>query len=123
MGFFTTNKDMGIDLGTANTLVNVTDESGNEIITFAPSKTFSSLIISTPDLQTGSTYTVSTGGTYSSDATDGVYSNGSYSGGSELTSFTLSSSVMSVTSSGASTGGAMNGGMPGGQMQGGGGRR
>nr|WP_278336509.1 carbohydrate-binding domain-containing protein [Clostridium disporicum] len=105
--------------GIANTLVNVTDEPGNEIITFAPSKTFSSIIISTPELQTGNTYTVSTGGNYSLEDIDGLYENGNYSGGSKLTNFTLSSSVMSVTSSGASEGGSMNGGMPGGGGMGG----
>lgn len=106
--------------GSANTLVSVQDENGNDIATFAPSKNFSSLIISTPNLKTDATYKVYTGGSYSSDSTDGLYSGGTYSNGSELTSFTLSSTVMSVTSSGATEGGSMNGGMPGGGGMGGG---
>lgn len=108
--------------GSANTLVSVQDESGNDIATFAPSKSFSSLIISTPNLKTEVTYKVYTGGSYSLDSTDGLYSGGTYSNGSELTSFTLSSTIMSVTSSGATEGGNSGmGGMNGG-MQGGGGR-
>ena len=70
--------------------------------------------------KTDATYKVYTGGSYSSDSTDGLYSGGTYSNGSELTSFTLSSTVMSVTSSGATEGGSMNGGMPGGGGMGGG---
>ncbi len=108
--------------GSANTLVSVQDENGNDIATFAPSKSFSSLIISTPNLKTGATYKVYTGGSYSSDSTDGLYTGGTFSNGSELTSFTLSSTIMSVTSSGATEGGNSGmGGMNGG-MQGGGGR-
>lgn len=105
--------------GSSNTIVSVQDENGNDVVTFAPSKSFSSLVISTPNLKTNSNYKVYTGGSYSTDSTDGLYSGGTYSSGSELTSFTLSSTVMSVTSSGASEGGVMNGGMHGGQMPGG----
>lgn len=96
---------------TAGTLVNIKDTTGTDLVTFAPSKTSQVMIISSPDFKTGSTYTISTGGTYSGTETDGLYIDGTYSGGSELTSLTLSSSV---TSNGNLSSGGM--GRPSGGM-------
>lgn len=107
----------------AGTAVNVTDANGNEIVTFAPSKTYQSVVISTPDIKQGESYTVYYGGSHSGAVADGVYSSGSYSPGEKLTEFTLESAVMNVTSQGASQSrGEMGGGMPG-PMGGGHGRR
>ena len=76
----------------ANTIVNIQDSAGNNIVTFAPAKTFEALTISSPNLKTGETYTVYTGGTMSSDSKDGLYSNdGTYSDGTKINSFTISS--------------------------------
>ncbi|HCW53273.1 MAG TPA: dockerin type 1 [Clostridium sp.] len=85
----------------ANTIVNIQDSAGNNIITFAPSKTFEALTISSPDLKNGETYTVYTGGTMSSDSKDGLYSNdGTYSNGTKINSFTISSVNNSVVQDG-----------------------
>lgn len=96
---------------TAGTLVNIKDTTGTDVVTFAPSKTSQVMIISSPDFKTESTYTISTGGTYSGTETDGLYIDGTYSGGSDLTSLTLSSSV---TSNGNLSSGGM--GRPSGGM-------
>lgn len=88
----------------ADTLINIKDTNGTDLLTFAPSKTSQVITISSPEFKTGSTYTISTGGTYSGTETDGLYTNGTYSGGSELTSVTLSSSV---TRSGSLSNGSM----------------
>lgn len=90
----------------ANTIIHIEDEKGNEVITFAPSKQYQSVVVSSPKLKTGSTYTVSYGGTSTGAAKDGLYTGGKYSGGKEFTSFTISESV---TNLGTSGGGSMGG--------------
>ena len=96
------------------------DESGKEIISFAPSKTFQNIIMSSPDINSGVTYTFYTGGTSSSENKYGLYSNGGYNNdGTESASFTADSAVSAIGSQGM--GGGMNGGMGGhgGRMGGG----
>ena len=102
------------------TLVTLLDESGKEILSFAPSKTFQNIIISSPDINSGVTYTFYTGGTSSSENKYGLYSNGGYNNdGTESASFTADSAVSAIGSQGM--GGGMNGGMGGhgGRMGGG----
>lgn len=84
----------------AGTLVNIQDESGKSIITFAPSKKFESIVISSPDLKTGETYNVNVGGTMTSSSENGLYSDGTYSEGTEIKSFTISSASTSVVQDG-----------------------
>ena len=95
----------------ANTLISIKNENGEDIVTFAPSKTYQSVIISSPDLESNTTYTVYSGGTSTGNETDGLYTDGSSSGGSEAGSFTTSSTVTTVGSSN-------NTGAPGGNMGG-----
>lgn len=96
----------------ANTLITIKNEDGEDIVTFAPSKTYQSVIISSPDLESNTTYTVYSGGTSTGSETDGLYTDGSSSGGSEVGSFTTSSTVTTVGSSNNTTG------VPGGNMDG-----
>lgn len=99
----------------AKTLINISDKDGNSILTFAPSKQYQSVVVCSPDLKKGTTYTVSTGGTSTGEEKDGLYSNGTYSGGTEYESAEISSSVTSV---------GKQGGMNNGEnMKNGGGRR
>lgn len=60
------------------TLVTLSDDSGNEIISFAPKKQFDNIVISSPEIKTGSTYTFYTGGTSSASESYGLYENGGY---------------------------------------------
>ncbi|MDO5517781.1 MAG: hypothetical protein Q4F66_09510, partial [Clostridium sp.] len=100
----------------AGTLVNIQDDSGKNIITFAPSKKFESIVISSPDLKTGETYKVNVGGSITSSPENGLYSDGTYSGGTEIKSFTISSATTSVVQDGVTVnsmgggGRGMNGG-------------
>lgn len=98
--------------GTANSLLTIKSESGEEIISFAPSKSYQSVIISSPELETGKTYSAYYGGTSTGTSTDGLYTDGTTSDGTEITSFTLSSTVSNVSQSGVTTGGS-NSAMPG----------
>lgn len=111
-----TSKQNSINVFTsvsANTLLHIEDESGNELITFSPSKSVSSIVISSENIKTGTTFKVYTGGESTGTATDGLYSEGSYSGGTEGDSFTISSTVTNVGGSAGGFGGQGGGRMPG----------
>ncbi len=97
----------------ANTILHIEDESGNELITFAPSKSAGSIVISSPNIKSGTTYKVYTGGESTGTATDGLYSEGTYSGGTEGDSFTVSSTVTNVGQSAGGFGNHGGGMMPG----------
>ena len=111
---FTSNQE-------ANSIVNLQDEAGNTILSFAPSKSYQSVIISSPLLEEGKTYSFSYGGSMSGDAIDGLYEAGTYTGGTKVTDFTISDSITYLSETGVTTGG--NGFGQGGGMHQGGGQR
>lgn len=76
-------------------LIHIQSEEGAEIVTFSPSKASQVLIISSPDLKMESTYRVLSGGTYSVEATDGVYQDGTYTEGEERFQVVLSDLITS----------------------------
>jgi len=102
----------------AGTLIHIQTESGEDLLTFAPSKSFQSITLSSPQIANGATYTVFTGGSSSGNAVDGLYSGGTYSGGTQIASFTIASIV---TTAGAASGFGPGGGPGGGGMPPGGG--
>jgi hypothetical protein len=66
----------------------LTDSSGNEIATYVPSKSYSWVFVSTPDMTSGS-YTLNysgsvTGGTYTGNGNYGLVTDGTYSGSSSM---------------------------------------
>lgn len=105
--------------GTAGTPVTVADTDGNVIISFTPAKSYNALNISTPDIKTGTTYTIYQNGTLtgSTQIVKDCYTGGTIEGGTELTTFEQSSTV---TNSGISGNGGMGGQRPGGGNFGGG---
>ena len=98
----------------ASTLARITDSSGKTLLAFAPKKSYRSLIVCSPELMQGQTYTVYAGGSCTGKATDGLYTDGTCSGGSEVLSFTISGTVTNAAQAGASGGMNGNGGMNGG---------
>lgn len=93
---------------TANSVIRITDEAGNEILTYSSPKTVQALLVTSPLLEKGKTYKIYTNGTYTGGtAVNGVYSGGTYSG-TEYDTFTVSGAVTSV---GKSSGGFGGGGM------------
>lgn len=94
----------------AGTMIRIENENGEEILTFTPAKSFQSVLLSSPELTSGS-YTLYLGGTSNGTSVDGLYTDGTYTAGTQVVSFTLSSVV---TSTGAVGGGNRGGGMPGG---------
>jgi hypothetical protein len=89
------------------TMIHVESASGQEILSFVPTKVYQSVVLSSPELENGETYVVYAGGSSSGTASDGLYSGGSYSGGTQVTSFTISGMV---TGSGSQMGGFAPGG-------------
>ena len=89
----------------AGTLVHIESDEGDDILTFAPAKTYQSVLFSSSALARGSNYVVYSGGRSTGTVQDGLYSGGTYTPGTEVTSFTISGSVTTV--------GSQNGRMPG----------
>ncbi|HOT14814.1 MAG TPA: carbohydrate-binding domain-containing protein [Bacteroidales bacterium] len=83
----------------ANTLFHLEDAEGNDIITFKPARSYSSMIISSPALKNGSTYKIYIGGTDTGSESGGLYTGGTYTPGTLYQSFTVSSTVTSIGSS------------------------
>lgn len=82
-----------------DSIINISDESGNEVLTFKPSKTIKSLVVTSTLLKSGSTYNIYTNGTYSGTEIDGIYKDGTYMG-TLYKSVTITSKVTSTGSSG-----------------------
>lgn len=77
-------------------IVRIQTSSGEDVVTFKPSKKYQSLAFSGASLTQGSTYQVYTGGSNSGSVTDGLYEGGTYSGGALNTSFTISAIATKV---------------------------
>lgn len=105
---------------TKDAYFSILDSSDSPILSFMFPRTLSgaSLLVSSPDIASGSSYTLSSGGSLSgyTDSWNGWFSGGTWSGGTSLATFTASSIVTTVGNS--SNGG---GGQPGGDNQPGGG--
>jgi hypothetical protein len=105
----------------AGTIVHIQTADGQEVLTFVPTKTYQSIVLSSPALANGSTYVIYTGGTSTGTVSDGLYSGGTYSAGTQAVSMTLSGVTTTAGVTGGGPGGP--GGMPGGGGPGGGGPR
>lgn len=73
----------------ADVLVNIQSASGEDLLTFCPTKTYQSLVFSSPELTAG-TYTVYVGGSSTGTVTNGLYLAGTYNEGTNYGTFTLS---------------------------------
>jgi hypothetical protein len=81
----------------AGTLVRIQTSAGADVVTFAPTKQYSSIAFSSPALTMGSTYKIYYGGSLTGGTvTDGLYTGGTYTPGTEYDSFTISSMVTKI---------------------------
>ena len=94
----------------AGTPVSIQSSIGETVLTFVPSKTYQSIIFSSPELVGGETYTIYQNGSATGTVTDGLYADETYSGGTAYTSLTLSSIT---TQEGGGFGGPGGGGRRG----------
>lgn len=100
-------------------LIRIEDESGNEVLTFAPEKQYSSVVVCSEDLKTGSTYKVYLGGSAEGEGYRGLYSDSNYTKGEEIAIFTVSDKVTNVTQEGVTVSSGRGGGMGGQRGEGG----
>lgn len=83
------------------------DANDEVIIAFRPSKSYSNIVISTPDITKGNSYKLYTGGTITGNSVFGIAEGDyTYTGGSLACTFNVTTST---TSSGGSSGGGMGG--------------
>ena len=90
----------------AGTMVHIETESGEEVLTFVPAKQYQSVLLSSPELENGSTYVLYSGGSSSGAVADGLYAGGTYTAGTQVASFT---STGTVTAAGSTAGGFRGG--------------
>lgn len=100
----------------ANTLASLVDATGKSLVSFAPSKDYQTILISSPSIAKDSTYTLISGGKSSVALKNNYATGGSVTGGSSLTKITVSETVTKISDKGV----AVTGGMGGGPGQGGG---
>lgn len=77
----------------SGTLVHIQTDEGEGILSFAPTKTYQSIVFSSPELKKGSAYDVYYGGISTGTEKDGLYGDGIYTPGTQYTSFTISGIV------------------------------
>lgn len=68
----------------ANSLMTICDADGNIVISFMAPKSYQTVIFCSPDLTSGSEYTVYYGGQNDGTALDGIYTDGNISGAEKL---------------------------------------
>lgn len=88
---------------TKGLLFRVETSSGEEVITYALPRTYSNckVFFSSPDLASGTTYVIKTGGTVAGgEEFNGYTFGGTYSGGTQSATFTCSSMVTNIGNSG-----------------------
>lgn len=73
----------------AGTMLHIETESGQEVLTLVPIKTYQSFVLCSPQLKAGTTYVVYSGGSSTGTVKDGLYSGGTYTPGTELGSLTI----------------------------------
>lgn len=109
---------LGLSQLSAGTVVNIESSDGNNILTFEVSKVCQSIVISSSNLETGKTYSVSIGGTSTGTENNGIYLGGNYSGGTKVLEFTVSGTITNANESGVTSSSNMQGGRGGGGAMG-----
>jgi hypothetical protein len=82
--------------------------TGEDVLTFLPTKEYQSVLISSSELQNGESYVVYTDGSSTGTSVDGLITDGDYSPGAHAASFTITSIIT------GESGRMMPGGGPGG---------
>ena len=81
----------------AGTLAHIeTTSGGTDVLTFAPAKTYRSLVFSAPTLVAGTSYDLYRGGSSTGTVTDGLYQGGTYTPGTQTNTYTTNNVVTNV---------------------------
>jgi hypothetical protein len=98
----------------AGTLIRIETASGENVLTFLPTKEYQSVVFSSPELQNGESYVVYTSESSNGTPVDGLYMDGTYAPGTQAASFTVTSIVTGGGGGGMMPGGGPRGNHPGG---------
>lgn len=80
----------------AGNLVQILDQSGKAIVSFAPSKQYQTLVFSSPELQQGASYIINSGGSLQTNSASGFSSETANAGGTAYATFSVSDIVTQV---------------------------
>ena len=80
-----------------STLFHIQDADGNTLVTYKPVRSVYYIVFSSPELKSGSTYYIYTGGSSTGTHSNGIYTGGTYSGGTLKKSVTISGKVTNVS--------------------------
>lgn len=110
---------LAVTNGSAENTVSLADSKGNVILSYTPSKKYGALNISSPDMKTGETYTLYTGGTITgiTELNSRISKGGTISDGSSVLEYTQTDVTYSDIKGGFGPGG--NGHPNGGNRPGG----
>ena len=101
------------EVQSGGTLIHLEDSDGNTIATFAPEKDYQSVVISTPDINKDTTYSLYSGGRTQEGESKGL-SLGTYEQGKKIVEFVVSDTVTYVDESGVTEAPTNQMGGPGG---------
>lgn len=79
------------------TLFHIQNAEGVDLVTYKPVRTTYYIVFSSPELESGVSYSIYTGGTSTGTLNKGLYSGGTYSGGTLKKTVTISSKLTSVS--------------------------
>ena len=99
-GSFAPGSQSGTATGSlgAGTQLTLADESGNVVATFTVKTTAQAIVIGSPDITAGKTYTLYSGGTYSGSLDENGYAaGGTITGGTKIASGTVNSKVTTLS--------------------------
>ncbi|MBO0462227.1 carbohydrate-binding domain-containing protein [Enterococcus sp. DIV1298c] len=84
----------------ADTLMSITSEAGEAVLAYQPSKNYQTIVVSSPQLAVGETYTIASGGSTQTEAENGLSEQPTVSGANDLGTFTFSNTSMTISQSG-----------------------
>lgn len=80
----------------AASLVHLQNTDGSSLFSFAPAKSYQSVVFSSPELITGESYNLYLGGSSTGTPVNGLYEDGTYTSGTLVSTFTVSAVVTTV---------------------------
>ncbi len=86
----------------AGTVVALLDEDGNTVLSYTSNKEFQNIVISSPKIEEGKTYTLYTGGSTSGELINGIDTQGVYKPGTEKLTISMDELIVGLSEDGSS---------------------
>lgn len=84
----------------ADTLMSLQTTAGEAVVAYQPAKNYQTIVVSSPQLAVGETYTIATGGTTQAELTNGFSEQLSISDAEDLGTFSFADTSMTISQSG-----------------------